>query len=747
MLKKTLIASEISRITAVALAGAASLTGLGIANAAVAQSTLLEEVVVTAQKREESAQDIPIAITAFNGDAMKDLGFSSSLDLAAQTPGMQAAANFGEGNIPVINIRGVAMLDFAEHNESPSAVYVDEMYKANLSGLDFSLFDIERAEVLRGPQGTLFGRNATGGLVQYHTVKPSQEGEGYVEMTLGERGRVKAEGAVGGGLTDTVSGRLSVIYNKHDGYYDQQFPGHEDGNQIDMWGVRGQLLIEPSDELSVLLSLQTAENDNDGGNPYVVTPTATDDRGRHIRTGRTVADRKVNTNIQSTLKTEADTALVRIEYDLSDHLSLVSLSGYEKIEKAFVQDTDASALDLLDTAYDPEGEELSQEIRLQGNSDNSRWVAGVYYLKYENDGRQQLFAGEDFLGPGLHLAASTVSYDMETESWAIFGQYEYDFNDRLTGVVGLRYGEEEKTFEANFVDHLGLGSGDLAFTKENFGDLTEQNPKNTSYNLRLNYTPNEDWLIYAGTSNAFKAGTYNMGFFPTADVNDMTVDEEELTSYEVGFKGSILAGAGRLNGAVFYYDYKDHQAFAFDGVSLATQVFNNDATIAGAELELMVNPADGLDVMLGIGYLDAKLEDIADPRAGGVAADPVTNPSIVKDRQMVMAPRLSANALVRYAFDAPWGGVLAVQGDAVYTGEHYFDALNSPGLRQGGNTIHNVRTTWSSEDDKWKVALAVENVTDKEKTNFMFEISDLLGITQTIVNKPRWVSATVSYRW
>jgi len=114
---------------------------------------------------------------------------------------------------------------------------------------------------------------------------------------------------------------------------------------------------------------------------------------------------------------------------------------------------------------------------------------------------------------------------------------------------------------------------------------------------------------------------------------------------------------------------------------------------------------------------------------------------------MVMAPRLSANALVRYAFDAPWGGVLAVQGDAVYTGEHYFDALNSPGLRQGGNTIHNVRTTWSSEDDKWKVALAVENVTDKEKTNFMFEISDLLGITQTIVNKPRWVSATVSYRW
>ena len=196
-------------------------------------SGVLEEVVVTAQKREERIQDTPISATAFTGDAMRELGFDSSLEVATQTPGLQMAQNFGEGNIPVVSIRGVGLIDFSEHNESPSAIYVDEVYKANLSGLDFQLFDLERAEVLRGPQGTLFGRNATGGLVHYVTAKPSQEMDGYVEAGFGDRGRTKFEGAIGGGFDEGVSGRLSALYHKHDGYYDNAFPGGEDGNQLD----------------------------------------------------------------------------------------------------------------------------------------------------------------------------------------------------------------------------------------------------------------------------------------------------------------------------------------------------------------------------------------------------------------------------------------------------------------------------------------------------------------------------------
>ena len=227
-------------VAAVALAAAATLPGLAQAQG----SGLLEEVNVTAQKREESVQDLPISVTAFSGDTMKALGFTNSIQLAAQTPGLQTAQINGEGNIPVVSIRGVGMLDFSEHNESPSAVYVDEFYKAILSSLDFQLFDLERAEVLRGPQGTLFGRNATGGLVQYLTVKPSQETEGYVDVTAAEYGEIITEGAVGGGLTNTVAGRVSAIYSKHDGYSDQKYPGNKDGNALDMWGARGQLAFE-----------------------------------------------------------------------------------------------------------------------------------------------------------------------------------------------------------------------------------------------------------------------------------------------------------------------------------------------------------------------------------------------------------------------------------------------------------------------------------------------------------------------
>ena len=224
---------------------------------ALPETAQLAEITVTAQKRAESVQDLPISVTAFTGEAMKELGVTSSMQLSAQTPGLQTAPVFGEGNIPIVSIRGVSMIDFSEHNESPSAVYVDEFYKANLSGLDFQLFDLERAEVLRGPQGTLFGRNATGGLVQYITVKPSQETDGYVDVTAGEYGKFVTEGAIGGGLTDTIAGRLSVIYSKHDGFNDQNdFPGRKDGNALDMWGVRGQLAFNPNDNLSILASVQ-----------------------------------------------------------------------------------------------------------------------------------------------------------------------------------------------------------------------------------------------------------------------------------------------------------------------------------------------------------------------------------------------------------------------------------------------------------------------------------------------------------
>jgi iron complex outermembrane receptor protein len=708
--------------------------------AALGQEGVLEEVTVTAQKRAESIQDLPISVTAFSGEAMKALGLTNSIQLAAQTPGLQTAQIFGEGNIPIVSIRSVGLIDFSEHNESPSAVYVDEFYKANLSGLDFQLFDLERAEVLRGPQGTLFGRNATGGLVQYITVKPSQETSGYADMTVGEYGKFITEGAIGGGLTDTVAGRLSVIYSKNDGYNTNEYPGREKGNQLDMWGVRGQLAFDPNDKLSILASFQAGSNENAGGSQYHYLATAFDPT-----TGLAVAQpdppfvspdkRKTNTDIQPELKTDFLSGLLRIEYELNDNLRLVSLTGFESIDKEFNQDVDSAPLSILATYYKPKGDEFSQELRLAGDYDNSRWVAGVYYMDYQNKGDQWANAGPDFTGAPVYIRFSTVAWDMHTKSWAAFGQYEYDFTEQLTGVIGARYGSEDKSFEETIASFFG----DLTFTKANYGDLTKFDKGNTSYNARLNYQVNGDLLTYVSTSRAYKAGTFNMGFIPLADVNDIPVDQEELTSYEIGFKSDFAGGLARLNGSAFYYQYNDYQAFLFDSVTLSNFLFNNDAEVRGAELELQTSPWEGWDFVLGLAYLNTAVKDVQEPGADGTGG-------AIKDRDMVMAPSLSANALVRYSFDA-FGGTAGLQVDGTYNGAQYLDTFNSPAFREGSYMMGNVRASWTSGDSHWITTVFVENVTDEEYRVYAFDLTGLLGSAQEVWSRPRWAGISVGYRF
>jgi iron complex outermembrane receptor protein len=699
------------------------------------REALLDEVTVTAQKREESVQDLPISVTAFSGDAMKALGFTNSIQLAAQTPGLQTAQIFGEGNIPIVSIRGVGLIDFSEHNESPSAVYVDEFYKANLSGLDFQLFDLERAEVLRGPQGTLFGRNATGGLVHYITAKPSQTSDGYVDVTAGEYGKFIAEGAIGGGLTDTVAGRLSMIYSVHDGYVENAFPDRKPGNALDMWGVRGQLAFDPSDDLSILASFQAGHNKNDGGSQYHFLATAFDPT-----TGLAVSQpdppfvsadkRTANTDIQPELETDFISGLLRIEYALNDNLELVSLTGFESIEKTFNQDVDSAPLSLLATYYEPDGDEFTQEIRLAGDYETYRWVAGVYYMDYENKGNQWANAGPDFTGAPVYVRFSTVDWDMHTKAWAVFGQLEYDFTDRLTGVLGARYGSEDKDFEENIVSAFG----DVAFTKANYGDLTNFDKSNTSYNARLNFQVNDDLLTYAGTARAYKAGTFNMGFIPLADVNDIPVDQEELTSYEIGFKSEFADGLARLNGAAFYYQYDDYQAFLFDSESLSNFLFNNDATVRGAELELQSSPGNW-DLLLGLSFLDTAVLDVQDPLPGGA----------IRDRDMVMSPKLSANAMVRYNFDA-FGGTAALQVDGTYNDAQYLETFNSPAFKEGSYMMGNARASWTSGDGHWTTAVFVENLTDKEYRGYAFDLTGLAGLSQEVWSRPRWAGITVGYR-
>lgn len=228
--------------------------------ATTSNAAVLEEVVVTAQKREQSLQDVGIAVSAFTGDQMDRLGWNTADDVVAQAPGVTLVQPNGPSSF-YFNIRGVAQNDFSGDNqESPVAVYVDDVYVASPTGAGFQLFDFERVEILRGPQGTLFGRNATGGLVHYVSKRPTREAEGYAEVTFGDYDQIDLEGAIGGALSDTVSGRLSFNTSNYDGIIENH--AGSDLNDNDVWAVRGQLLFSFGESTELLLNVRAGELDN-----------------------------------------------------------------------------------------------------------------------------------------------------------------------------------------------------------------------------------------------------------------------------------------------------------------------------------------------------------------------------------------------------------------------------------------------------------------------------------------------------
>ena len=240
----------------------ASLAAVLITGNITAATTIMEEIVVTATKRSENVQDVGIAITALTGDQMEALGFTSAQQVTTMAPGVSTVQPNGEANYSIA-MRGVANSDFTTNVESPVAVYVDEVYISQMSGTGFMLFDMERVELLRGPQGTLFGRNATGGLVHFLTVKPGQESDGYAKVTIGEYSQIKAEGAVGGALGDNASARLSLSYHNNDGYVDNRLGGKL--NNADDFAGRFQVLFNPNDDVEVLLNARYATQDIDTG--------------------------------------------------------------------------------------------------------------------------------------------------------------------------------------------------------------------------------------------------------------------------------------------------------------------------------------------------------------------------------------------------------------------------------------------------------------------------------------------------
>lgn len=730
----------------VALSAAAALWS------SIAAGEVLEEILVTAQKREQSVQDVGISITAISGDELRQLGLTSTSELGQLTPGLMIWEFGNSPTVSVFTIRGVSQNDFADHNEVPNALYTDGAYVSFVGGIGSQMYDVERVEVLRGPQGTLFGRNATGGLVHVISRRPTREFEGYAEVTYGEYDQLKFEGAVSGALSERLLGRLSFGTNRQDGFIENRIG--DDSGEDDEYNGRLQLELLVTENVSALLNVRTARIDdiNSGGYdlrpgyhdpendglidfvpPGMANPTCPLFFGIDAPPGQTDCfgytepddDPYTASFDRGSFSRNYDGVTLTVEGSVGE-VELTWLVDGQRMDKEWEEDTDSTPIPVLTLFTDQDASQLSSELRASGQSSALGWTAGLYHLSIDGD------YSVGFDSP-LFAAAIRNDYELETESQAVFGQIEYRFNDAWRLIAGLRHTWDQKDF---VFDPSCVGPGCVFFaapgSSQVLGLIDDQSESEYSAKLGLDWRARDDLLVYAAITRGTKGGGFSGPIIASQPPGELPYGAEVLTDYELGFKWTLPGGRTRLNAGIFYYDYQDYQDY--DTIALTQVITNKDAEVLGGEIELVASFDRGLDLSLGVSALDATVFDVTLP-SGRVA-----------DRDMPQAPSVSVNGLLRkeWGFDA---GYFAVQGDFKYVDSRYFKSINHPALREGSYAVGNVKVSFESLDRRWAFAVFARNVTDEEYRVMAFEDLNVNGVVNSNYGPPRTFGATASLRW
>ncbi|MCR8922625.1 TonB-dependent receptor [Dasania sp. GY-MA-18] len=730
-------------------------------------SAALEEVLVTAQKREQSVQEVPIAITSIGGEDLKNLGFKSATDVQFQTPGL--IVSYASSNaIPNFTLRGVGLNDFTAVQSSPVAIHVDDIYYGNSTLLNFALFDVNRVEVLKGPQGTLYGRNSTGGAVNFFSNKPTQEFEAGIDLGIANYDAITAEGFVSGPLSDDLSGRVSVTtVNQSGGPYKHAV--HGEIGDVEKYAVRAQLLWDATEKLTIHASMFGGSEESDAGQ-YHSYPTFAGDGSWNVCAPIAAG----NLTASSDCYYDPDTASVGIDdndayttdagivnrdeidvfgvsvsvnYDMGDY-TLTSITGYNTVDRKSQEDADGSPFRSIDVGYETEFEQLTEELRLSYDN-GSGWNSTL-----------GLFLSTDTLDtPRTETDLTEIyggfrqnhSYELETDSAAIFWHNEYELTDALTAVLGLRYTDETRKFVGGtFNNEPGVGpdaSGDFVPAPLLTSDLVyaflddEVDFKESSYRIGLNYDLNDSTMIYASVANGFKSGGF-IGDITEQAILEQPYDEETLTAYELGFKSDLLDGSLRWNGSAFYYDYEDViLAMTIEGGALATLLINenaSDAVIKGFETDVWWAPTDNIDIKLGAVYLDTEQE--------AIATEPFEVAAGRDGAHMPYAPEVSGNGLIRYSNTVADGLMGSVQLDFTTRAHHYAEIDNSKISKIDGYTLFNARVSLDAEESSWSASLWVKNIADKEYTQYINDLQGL-GAVLTTPSYPRTYGVDLSLRF
>lgn len=700
---------------------------------------LIDEITVTATKREENLQDVSVSVTAFSGEVMRDIGLTSSNDLGQYVPGVEIAAVNGNQTAKTF-IRGSGSVDFNANAQTTVGVYSDEVYLTNIYTHTLQTFDLDRIEALRGPQGTLYGRNATAGAVNYVSAKPEEEFSGYVKGSIGNYGSRHAEAAITGALAKTVAGRLSFTYNQDDGWMTNRLTGDDDLNDTDNYAWRGILLWSPSETTRVLFNLHGS---NDEANGFSLQHTGVVDPNTFATTcdptkrkdcvdffGYQDPDgieedgdtRKGDFDLVGPTDYETLGGYVRIEWELED-FTVTSITAYEEFERTHIEDADASPNLISHNDYQHETDGWSQELRFTSTTDGAlAWILGFYYAEDSLDS-ENIY---NFFGFNTFQF-----YDQDQESMAVFGNLEYELNDELKLIFGARYTRDEVDLNHRSDDDFG------PFDAGTSGDDTYTD---FSGKVGLDYTPNENLLIYASIGTGYKSGGVNVGFGDPLEFN--VYDEETLTAYEAGFKYTFPSGNARLNTSFFYYDYKDLQIFdQTQGTFGLAFIIDNasDADYYGGEIEFVANPFEGLDLLMGVSYLNTEFGDLSRPLTG----------EDLSGNENVYSPKWKLTGLARYEWQSPNlnDGKFVASVNWSWTDEVFHTIENLDIARGKAHWLVGSRLSYFTSDEKLEIALWGKNLTEAEYRLQSFDFTKSGGFVTSVPNRPRSYGIEIVYNW
>ena len=743
--------TRLQRALAISMVGSA----LAAASVASAQQDAqsaggIEEVIVTAQKRTESLQEVPLSVTALTARTIEEARIEGVVDVAARTPNFTIGVQ--NPSEPELTIRGIGSTDREAGSDRSVTVFVDEVYIGRAGASTFDMFDLERIEVLRGPQGTLFGRNVVGGAISLVTAKPSRDPSARVQLTVGDHGLFEARGAWNTPVGEASAFRISASATQRDGYFKDQRNGIDDFSSPESRNVRAQWTTPLGDRTDLHLSADYSKDKLDGVAARITAGASTpaDFAAAMASFGNYVPPADLFT-IEPNVVGSQDRSIFGASMKLvhrADQFELTFLPAYRTTD--YFSDRDLAGIPLRGTGaatrgflsreiIDEQYDALSGELRIASPAESEgrwHWVAGLYYLD-ESVERDQIRERQS------NNAFSRPLFDQgnDATSSAVFGQVTFEFTDRLNLTAGARYTRDDKDFSltvantltpaqiASITTALGmaptLNPATSAFSAAGSKSWSEVTPKFT-----VDYSLSEDLLLYAGASKGYKSGGFN-GLGATAVEARTLFDPEFAWNYEVGAKSTLAGGRVQANLSLFRLDFEDLQlrdrklTIPGDESSAIVNIINAaQARIQGAELEFIVAPTRNFRLSGHLALLDSEVTEV------------VPGSTTIVGLDLPRSPKSTYGVSANYGIPLGESGRLDLRADWRRTGKQYYDINEPPASQEAAYDLVDLRIGFTPRSGAWGVAAWCKNALDEEYRSHTQQIlAGRAAITQ--VGDPR----------